>query len=187
MRLWIASFGIAAGLVLVPVACTRTTDTRTSDMRASERTDDASGVPWTKLKVVEQETDGQVRVDPEAGTITLTDDAGRSLPIAVSASVPDDFPRVVPLYPRAVTKMAGKNNPQGKPVWTVMLQTADSKEKVIAYYKANMTGFHLDGESPPAAGPTYGSRYESPQYDVTVMLLPGASDQRTITLTVLTK
>jgi hypothetical protein len=94
-----------------------------------------------------------------------------------------DFPKVVPLYPGAVSEMAIKpNNPQGKRVWTLTLRTADAPDKVVAYYKANMPTFQLASGS-QEAGPTVGGLWKSPQYDVSMLasnvLFRSAGDKTT--------
>jgi hypothetical protein len=152
----LASCAVAVSLALAPSAC----------KRASERAEE---------RAIEQQTGDQVRVDSEKQTVTVGNDAG-SLVSSLGSKVPDDFPKVVPIYPGGKPMIAAKSsNPQGKPAWSVTLETDDTKDKVVAYYKANMSGLKLASDMD--MGQTDMSIWQSPQYDVTLMV--SEADQKT--------
>jgi hypothetical protein len=100
--------------------------------------------------------------------------------------VPDDFPASVPVYPGAKTTVVTKSgNPQGKPAWSVTLESDDAKDRISSFYKANLKGFTSANEM--SVADTTMSVWRSGQYDVTILVGPGASQKTSITLTVAPK
>jgi hypothetical protein len=64
--------------------------------------------------------------------------------LSVGATVPADFPKVVPIYEGARVVFASKSSsPQGKQAWTATLETADPRERVVEFYKSHMPAFRL--------------------------------------------
>jgi hypothetical protein len=136
-------------------------------------------------KAIERSTGGQVQInDGKGGGLKITTDAGTMM-IGNGASIPDDFPKAVALYPGAKPILGAKqSDAKGKAVWTVSEETPDGKDKVVAYYKANMSGF--TPTTTMDMGQSSMNVYDSPQY--TVSLTIAAEGNKTgIQLTAATK
>ncbi len=73
-------------------------------------------------------SEGQMTIETPQGTATYAGGAG--------AKVPDNFPKDVQVYAGAKV-LASVNTPQGQ---NLMLESGDSVEKIIAFYKGKMTG-----------------------------------------------
>ena len=115
-------------------------------------------------KALEKNGGGQVSINNGGGSMTITTDAG-TVQLGNGAHIPDDFPKEVPVYPGAKPTASIKSSQGTKPVWTVTLETTDSKDKVAAYYKANLSGFTQKSAMDLGTGSIL--VYESPKYDVT--------------------
>jgi hypothetical protein len=163
-------FALAAAIALPAIAC------KSAAERAREKAEE---------KAIEQKTGGQVKVDEKKGTLTIVTDAG-AMTLGTGTSIPADFPKTVPLYPGATPGFAAKStDPHGKDVWSLQLETGDAKDKVIAYYKANLSGFtlatNLDmGESSMQV-------WQSPTLDVTLIIASESDAKTSITENVASK
>jgi predicted phosphoribosyltransferase len=119
-------------------------------------------------KAIERSTGGQVTIDDKKGTLTIVADGG-AVTLGAAATIPSDFPKEVAVYPGAKPQMVAKSlDPKGKQAWSVTMETPDPRDKVAAYYKANMTGFTQ--ASSMDMGTSSMSVYQSPKYDVTVVV-----------------
>jgi hypothetical protein len=153
---------LVASLALETAAC----------KRAAERMEE---------KAIERQTGAEVHLDSKGGTMTFASDAG-TLVAGAGTKVPDDFPKAIPLYPGAKVDLAAKaNDPKGKPAWTLTLETGDSKDQVVAYYKAKMTGFN--NASDMSLGDTDMSVWRSADYNVTLMVNTAGNQKTAITIT----
>ncbi|HEY1695688.1 MAG TPA: hypothetical protein VGG39_26150 [Polyangiaceae bacterium] len=119
-------------------------------------------------KAIERSTGGQVKIDDKKGTLTIIADGG-AVTMGAAATIPADFPKEVAVYPGAKPQMVAKSlDPKGKQAWSVTMETPDPSAKVVAYYKANMTGFTQ--ASTMDMGTSNMSVYQSPRYDATVVI-----------------
>jgi len=119
-------------------------------------------------KSLEKQGGGQVSINGEKGSLTIVTDAG-SFEMGAGAKIPDDFPKTVPVYPGAKTDFAAKSSdPKGKAAWSLQLETTDSKDQVVAYYKAHMSGFTQSTTAD--MGKSAMDVWQSPQYDVTLIV-----------------
>lgn len=88
-------------------------------------------------KAVEGATGGKVDLNSSSGGITIKDEKnGAVVQAGAGAKVPTDWPSSVPVYPGATVE-ASMGTPQGK---TLHLSSADSADKVIAFYKGKLPG-----------------------------------------------
>lgn len=159
-----------APLALLPIVASLALET-TACKRAAER---------MKEKAIERQTGGQVNIDSKGGTTIITSDAGTFV-AGNGTKVPDDFPKTIPVYPGAKVDLAAKaNNPNGKPAWTLTLETGDSKDQVVAFYEAKMTGFK--NASDMSLGDTDMSVWQSAGYDVTLMVNAAGNRKTAITI-----
>jgi len=119
-------------------------------------------------KSLEKQGGGQVSINSQKGSMTITTDAG-TFQMGAGAKIPDDFPKAVPIYPGAKPAFAAKStDPKGKAAWSVQMETPDSKDQVVAYYKANMGGFTQ--QTTADMGKSAMEVWQSPQYDVTLII-----------------
>lgn len=127
-------------------------------------------------KALERATGGQVQINDGKGTITVRTDAGIAT-MGATAKVPDDFPKAIAVYPGATPVFAATStDPKGKQVWSLQFETPDAKDKIVAYYKANMSGFTQ--ATSMDMGTSSMNVYQSPKYDVTLMV-GGSSNGKT--------
>ncbi|HEY8038268.1 MAG TPA: hypothetical protein VIF15_00670 [Polyangiaceae bacterium] len=158
---------VAASLAISTTACKSAAD------RAREKAEE---------KAIEQQTGGQVTIDDKQGTMTLVNDAG-TVTMGAGAKIPADFPKSVPVYPGATTDLASRqSNPQGKPAWSLTLETGDAKDKVVAYYKANLADFKVASDMD--MGEAHMSVWQNAQYDLTLMISEGSDKKTAITISV---
>jgi hypothetical protein len=100
------------------------------------------------------------------GSPTVASDASNA-PMGASPKIPADFPTTVPIYPGAKAVFGSKSPGPGNDAWSVQLETADTTDEVLAYYKANMSDF-----SPKSTGMGNPSVvvYERPTLVVTLIV-----------------
>src|SRR5579884_4060254 len=123
-------------VLLVLAAAFAVTSTATGCRRLRERAREKA-----EEKIIEKQTGGQVEVDEKKGTLRIVTDAG-AVTMGTGAQLPEDFPKAVPIYPGAKAQFSAKSkDPHGKDAWSVQLETPDAKDTVVAYHKANMSGF----------------------------------------------
>jgi hypothetical protein len=135
-------------------------------------------------RAVQKQTGGQVDIDSEKGTLRIVSDGG-AITVGTGSTVPDDFPKVVPSYPGSTVAFAATSHELGKEGWTINLETRDSKDKVAAYYKANLSGFTQ--ASTMELGTSLMQVWQSPKYDVTLILAEEGDAKTSVTLNVSSK
>ena len=100
-----------------------------------------------------------------------------------SATVPEDFPKIVPVYPGATVVAATKaNGPAGKGAWTLGLVTKDDKNLVFTFFRANMSAFKQTTDS--VVGPAHTGTWQNGQYDVTVTVGESPDKHTSVAMTV---
>lgn len=161
---------VVVALVAVSAACT------VGCKRLAEKAEE---------KAIERNTGGQVTINDKKGTLTIVTDAG-AMTMGATTKVPDDFPKAVAIYPNAKPSFAAKTlDPKGKEVWSLTFDTNDTKEQVVSYYKANMSGFTV--ATSMDMGQSSMNVFQSPKYDVTLMVSSETSSKTAITLNAVTK
>ncbi|HWA51732.1 MAG TPA: hypothetical protein VG895_01600 [Patescibacteria group bacterium] len=88
---------------------------------------------------IQQKTGVSVNVDNNNKSLTYTDPkTGQTLSIG-NNKIPDNFPKDFPIYPGSsvTTSLSGNQNGQGNGYW-LTLNTKDSVDQVISYYKTNL-------------------------------------------------
>jgi hypothetical protein len=164
---------LALSLALPSVGCKRMAE------RAREK-----AIEKAEEKAIERQTGGQVKVDKDKGTISVVTDGG-AVTLGSGAKLPDDWPSAVPTYPAGKVAFAAKSASGGKDTWAASFETTDAKEKVGEYYKANMSGFKLN--SSMDLGTSSAQVWQSPKYDVSVMIGTESSNKTSVTLSVSTR
>jgi len=165
----LASVVVATALSLPSMGCKRLAE------RAAEKAEE---------KALEKGTGGQVSINGQKGTMTIVTDAGQ-MTMGETAKIPDDFPKAVPVYANAKPKFALKSATNGKEAWSVNLETTDTKDQVVAFYKANMSGFTV--ASTMDMGTSTMTVYQSPKFDVTIMAAAESAGKTGVTLNVASK
>jgi hypothetical protein len=160
---------LAAGVALPSIACKQMAE------RAREKAEE---------KAIEQQTGGQVKLDNEKGTMTIVTDAG-AMTLGTGARLPDDFPKAVPAYPGAAVQFAAKTSNAGKDAWSAAFETTDSKDKVAAFYKSNLSGFTQ--ASSMDLGESIVQAWQSPKLDVSLIVASDSAGKTSITMGVTAK
>ncbi|MDX2231300.1 MAG: S-layer homology domain-containing protein [Leptolyngbyaceae cyanobacterium bins.349] len=111
-------------------------------------------------------------------TETAPTDADLKQPPPTQAELPADFPVAIPRYPEAVLQevvpAAGPTNPEVATVW----QTADSRDRVLAFYQAQLQtdGWQLQPASLTSPQGTFVAQRDTPPaLQITVAISPVAS------------
>jgi hypothetical protein len=147
----------AAAVALLAVSAASTVGCKRLAEKAAEKAEE---------KAIENAGGGKVQINSgENGSMTIVTDAG-AVTIGTGAKIPDDFPKEVPVYPGAKPTMAMKSANAGKDVWSVTMETPDTKDKIVAFYKSKMTGF--TEQAMQDMGQASILVYVSPKYQVTV-------------------
>jgi hypothetical protein len=119
-------------------------------------------------KSLEKNGGGQVSIDSKKGSLSIVTDGG-TFQMGAGAKIPDDFPKAVPIYPNAKPAFAARStDPKGKSAWSVEMETSDSKDQVVAYYKSNMGGFTQ--QTTADMGKSAMEVWQSAQYEVTLII-----------------
>jgi hypothetical protein len=85
---------------------------------------------------IEKQTGGEVKIDSSSKAVSFKSDKGNvEINGEGGGKIPDDFPRDVPIYPGAKVTMSMSNTSQH----VLYLQTADSPEKAVEFYKAKLS------------------------------------------------
>ena len=165
----VAPLLVAAAFALPTLACKRLAE------RAAEKAEE---------KALEKQTGGQVSINGQKGSMTFVTDAG-AMTLGTGAKIPDDFPKAVAVYPGATPSLAAKSGTGEKEAWTVAMETTDTKDQVVAYYKAHMSGFTQSTSMDLGTSTMLG--FQSPKLDVTVMTAAQPGGKTEITLSVSSK
>ncbi|MBE7485585.1 MAG: hypothetical protein HS104_37150 [Polyangiaceae bacterium] len=131
-------------------------------------------------KAAEKATGGEVNIDSKTGQVKLKqkgpDGKETEVQLGTGSSVPADFPKAVPIYPgakviSAVTISQGEGH-------MVMLNSSDSTQQVLEYYKKNLSGFKVDGEL--AGGDTTILNMSNAELTVSVSATKSSDDGTTL-------
>ena len=95
-------------------------------------------------RAIEKETGGEVDIEADKGvSFKGKDNQGREVIYdAKSGTVPDTWPSDVPVYPGVTVKASLQGNGNR----TLVLESSDSPEKVVAFYKAKLGGMKQDAD-----------------------------------------
>jgi hypothetical protein len=112
--------------------------------------------------------------------------AGDGGAVTLGTTLPADFPSDVPIYEGARILFAGRStSAEGRTGWTATLETGDTKDHVVEFYKSHLTTFKLATRMD--MGETTMAVWQAPKYDVTLMATVVEDQKTTVTLTVGTK
>jgi hypothetical protein len=126
----------------------------------------------------------------DAGQTTATAPGQPGVPAPVvmpsrtpGATLPEDFPKVVPIYPGARVVAAPKaTGPAGKNAWAVGLVSNDDKNIVFTFFRANLSAFKQTTDS--TVGPARTGTWQNPQYDVNITVGESQDKHTSIAMTV---
>jgi hypothetical protein len=122
-------------------------------------------------KAIERATGGQVQLNGDnGGKVTVSaPDGGGTMTFGAGTEIPKDWPKDVPVYPGAkpLASLATTND-QGKPAWLMTLETTDSKEQVVAFYKGKMTSYTSTADMDMGQG--HMTNYESGTGNLTLLV-----------------
>ncbi|HEY8091321.1 MAG TPA: hypothetical protein VIF09_25835 [Polyangiaceae bacterium] len=148
----LAVVALLAASTLATTGCKRLAE------KAAEKAEEKAIERAAGAKGVQINSNGQ-------GSMTVVTDAGTVM-LGSGAKIPEDFPKEVPVYPGASPTASIKTSEGARPAWTLTFETTDSKDKVAAYYKANLSGFTQ--KSAMDLGQASILVYSSAKYDVSL-------------------
>jgi hypothetical protein len=97
-------------------------------------------------EAIERGSGGQVSIDNDGKGMTIHDNKGGGTVTIGENKVPEDWPSIVPIYPKGkvVQSYSGKQN--GQTSFMVALETDDSANDVFTFYKSKLKGFTQNSE-----------------------------------------
>jgi len=131
-------------------------------------------------KAAEKATGGQVDIDSKSGQVKLKqkgpDGKESEVQLGEHSTIPADFPKSVPIYPGSkVLSTVSISQGEGH---MVTLNTKDSAQQVLDYYKKNLGSFKVDGEL--ASGDTTILTLSNDQLSVSVTAAKSSDDGTTL-------
>jgi hypothetical protein len=97
-------------------------------------------------KSIEANSGGEAKLDLSGKSVSGTFKKGKQVTaLGEGASVPDDFPKQIPIYPGAKLNVSHADR-TGAPQFGLGFSVAAPPEKVAAYYKNELKGFKLEQE-----------------------------------------
>ena len=136
-------------------------------------------------KAMEQASGGKAKVDLDNGKVTVSTDEGTAE--WGGNKLPDNWPSDAPIYPNSQVQFSGASNQNDNSNSTVVLQTSDSGEKVLAYYKQELVakGWKIESTYEMSDAAMLGATKDKSSISVTI---GSGGDQKTsITVSVGTK
>jgi hypothetical protein len=98
-------------------------------------------------KGVESQSGGKVKLDLSGQRASVSSKDGKTqATFGQGASVPEDFPKQVPIYPGS-TISSSMSDRSTSPSHTLIFKTSDASAKVIGYYKGELKGFRVEQET----------------------------------------
>ena len=99
-------------------------------------------------EAIEAETGGEVDLDSEAGTMSVTGPDGESMEIGESVALPDDLPSFLPVYPDSTPRMVLRTGEGAQ----ITLEVAEDASTVVSWYREQLVanGFEIQSDM---AGP----------------------------------
>ena len=127
----------------------------------------------------------EVTGNPAAGNATYNfkDQNGNEVTVGSGTKLPDDFPSNIPLYKGTIITSTSATE-SGKKMYAVSLQTSDAFDKVLGYYKNELSsgGWKIIQEANVAAGYTmYAAENGTEQLSVMVQNADGKMTMVTLT------
>jgi len=95
-------------------------------------------------KTIEAKSGGEAKVDLSGKSVSGTFKNGKQVTgIGEGATLPDDFPKQVPVYPGAKLQISHADK-SGDPKYALVFDAPDAPDKVVAYYKDELKSFNLE-------------------------------------------
>jgi len=123
--------------------------------------------------------DGDAEVNIGEEGVSIKTDEGE-MTMGEGADLPDDFPKVVPVYPDMKIGTSWKSTADGKDTFSISASTSDSGSTVFDWYKSELKGWENEGEftSESDGESTFNISADNGTYSVVVMIME--SDEETI-------
>lgn len=120
---------------------------------------------------VEQATGGKVKVDANGNQMQIKGDNGAVTTVGENISLPDSFPKDVPVYPGAkITAVSVSTS--GEKGAILNLRSTDDVSKVIQWYEDAMAKGGFKGTQTMDAGQTKFRTYENGNVAVSFVYIP---------------
>ncbi len=129
-------------------------------------------------KAIESEG-GEAEVDIGEEGVSIKTDEGE-MTMGEGVDLPDDFPKVVPVYPDMKIGTSWKSTADGKDTFSISASTSDPGSTVFDWYKSELKGWENESEFTSDSGgeSTFNISADNGTYSVFVMIME--SDEETI-------
>jgi len=89
--------------------------------------------------------DGEAEVNIGEEGVSIKSDEGE-ITMGEDVDLPDDFPKVVPVYPDMKISSSWESTQDGKDTFSISASTSDPGSTVFDWYKSQMTDWENEGE-----------------------------------------
>jgi hypothetical protein len=131
-------------------------------------------------KAVEGMTGGQVQIEGDKVTVNGKDGNG-SVQFG-TAKLPDDWPSEIPVYPGAKLLTAMTTTDKGVSGHVLTLETTDSVDKVITYYKSKLSGYKSMLDMSSGEGHTLALENDATHLQVNISATPQGNTKTNVFL-----
>ena len=115
-------------------------------------------------------TEGEVSVKTGESEMTIGE----------GAELPDDFPKVVPVYPNMEISSSWEGVEDGKETFSVSGTASDSGDEVFIWYKSQLGGWEIEGEFTSESGGESTSTISANDDTYSVVVVIMESDEGTV-------
>jgi hypothetical protein len=123
---------------------------------------------------IEKQVGGEVQIDEGGASFKGKDNEGRDITYdARSGKVPDNWPKDIPVYPN--TKV--KASLQGNGTRTLMMESEDSPDEVVAFYKSKLSS--LEEEASVSSNGSWLLSFKDKPGKRTVMVTASRENEKT--------
>ncbi|NQT67864.1 MAG: hypothetical protein HQ569_09890 [Actinobacteria bacterium] len=128
-------------------------------------------------KVADEDGEAEVNISEEG--VSIKADEGEMI-IGEGVDLPDDFPKVVPVYPDMKIVTSWKSTADGKDTFSISASTSDPGSTVFDWYKSELKGWENEGEFTSESGgeSTFNIYANNGTYSIAVIIVE--SDEETI-------
>jgi len=118
-------------------------------------------------EAIEAETGGEVDVDAEGGTLSVTGADGETMQVGEGVALPEDLPSFIPIHPDAVPRMVMN---MGE-VMQISLVVDETASAVVAWYRDQLeaNGFEIRSDMASPMGTVLACEREESTLGITIM------------------
>jgi hypothetical protein len=121
-------------------------------------------------EAIESETGGEVDLDSEAGSVSVTGPEGETMEVGESVALPEDLPSFIPIYPDSTPRMVMRTGDGMQ----ITLEVAEAASEVVSWYRDELDAndFEIQSDMAGPMGTVIGAERGEGTLGVTIMEVP---------------